>query len=441
MRKFGWSILAFIFGSLGNAWGQTPVNSPPTAPVAIDTETLEKFDNMRIVDGVRFTTIQSAFADLGSGTVGSVWEPLSTSSGTLLPTFAESSTGPIGSGGISGQRRWLQFCTPSTGEWTKTGETGCGWFVDNYQPIDSAPDNTFFFNAYYHPGVVIENMNTGPGHRASLLFRKPATNGSCGTGCFTNNMWFLQSDVGNNGQDEFAILMGLNAGGLGNATGFYSVFNCMPQTNALTGTGNGNDRAPGQGQCYLQGNYDVYGLMRARSQANDTSGIASFSLRTTTGKESFIHAVGSNSNGTSDISFDSARRSNSGLYRFVMDGTGSLQATSNGIAQTSFRIAGGISSAPVSSGTTGFQHKRVAGCATIATLNSTCDTTVTWTSAFADTNYTATCTGEGVISGVPIIEGHSISAAKSTTTIKVRTLAITAGAAQFATVDCTAVHD
>ena len=87
------------------------------------------------------------------------------------------------------------------------------------------------------------------------------------------------------------------------------------------------------------------------------------------------------------------------------------------------------------------QTKRVTGCATIASMNATCDTTVTWPNAFGDTSYTAVCSGEGVSSGVPIIQGIDISSAKTTSYISVRTLAITAAAAHFTTIDCTAVHD
>ena len=87
------------------------------------------------------------------------------------------------------------------------------------------------------------------------------------------------------------------------------------------------------------------------------------------------------------------------------------------------------------------QTKRVTGCATIESMHATCDTTVTWPNAFGDTNYTAVCSGEGVSSGVPIIQGIDISSAKTTSYISVRTLAITAAAAQFTTIDCTAVHD
>jgi hypothetical protein len=54
----------------------------------------------------------------------------------------------------------------------------------------------------------------------------------------------------------------------------------------------------------------------------------------------------------------------------------------------------------------GFKHKRgTAGCATAAAAGALCTTTVTWTTAFADANYTVSCTGDAVTSGVPVNGG------------------------------------
>lgn len=87
------------------------------------------------------------------------------------------------------------------------------------------------------------------------------------------------------------------------------------------------------------------------------------------------------------------------------------------------------------------QELRVAGCATAGTLNATCDTTVTWTTPFADANYTVTCDGSVVTSGIPIVEGLNISTPQTAAAVTVRTLAVTASAAQFTTVGCVAIHD
>lgn len=88
----------------------------------------------------------------------------------------------------------------------------------------------------------------------------------------------------------------------------------------------------------------------------------------------------------------------------------------------------------------GFKHKRgTAGCATAPTLGASCSTTITWTSAFADTNYTVFgCVGNGVISGAPMIQGIRTKTRQS---IMVQTLALTAAAARFNSIECSAVHD
>lgn len=104
-------------------------------------------------------------------------------------------------------------------------------------------------------------------------------------------------------------------------------------------------------------------------------------------------------------------------------------------------VSGGISTSAPVSGSTGFQHKRNTGCATAAALNATCDTSFTWSSAFADANYSVSCSGDGVTSGLPGIQGTAISAGRSGTVTTVRTYAITAAAAQFTNIDCVAVHD
>jgi hypothetical protein len=87
------------------------------------------------------------------------------------------------------------------------------------------------------------------------------------------------------------------------------------------------------------------------------------------------------------------------------------------------------------------QTRQVPGCLTAAILNATCDTAVIWKDAFKDTSYTAVCSGDMVGSGVPVIQGIDISAAKTASAMTVRTLAITAGAAQFTMINCTAIHD
>ncbi len=87
----------------------------------------------------------------------------------------------------------------------------------------------------------------------------------------------------------------------------------------------------------------------------------------------------------------------------------------------------------------GLKHKRdTAGCATAATAGATCDTTITWANAFADANYSVECQGEAITSGVPADGGVHSKVAGS---IQFRTVAITAAAAQFTNITCTAMHD
>jgi hypothetical protein len=87
----------------------------------------------------------------------------------------------------------------------------------------------------------------------------------------------------------------------------------------------------------------------------------------------------------------------------------------------------------------GFKHIRTTeGCATAASAGATCDVTVTWGTAFADTNYTAQCDGFGITAAVPL-NGGIVSVA--TTGVVFRTVAATAAAAEFDKVWCTAVHD
>jgi hypothetical protein len=87
------------------------------------------------------------------------------------------------------------------------------------------------------------------------------------------------------------------------------------------------------------------------------------------------------------------------------------------------------------------QTKRVAGCATGAALGNTCDTTVTWTTSFPDTNYTVVCSGNGVTSGTPELVGVNVSGAQTAAAATVRTVNNSAAAAQFTLINCTAIHD
>jgi hypothetical protein len=99
---------------------------------------------------------------------------------------------------------------------------------------------------------------------------------------------------------------------------------------------------------------------------------------------------------------------------------------------------GGTGQAVLSDGPT-FKVKRgTAGCATSAVINTTCTTTVTWTTAFADANYTAVCIGLSAFTGTPVLQGETAKVAASVT---VQTINLTAAASSFAAIECMAWHD
>ncbi len=80
-----------------------------------------------------------------------------------------------------------------------------------------------------------------------------------------------------------------------------------------------------------------------------------------------------------------------------------------------------------------------AGCATGTAVGAVCSTTITWTNSYADTNYTVIgCTGNSITSGAPLIQGIT---AKASGSITVQTIALTAAAAQFTNIECSAIHD
>jgi len=84
------------------------------------------------------------------------------------------------------------------------------------------------------------------------------------------------------------------------------------------------------------------------------------------------------------------------------------------------------------------QSKRVSGCVTAPAAGATCTTTVAWDNPFADTNYTVACNGAVITSGVPLTGGLT---AKTLDSVTFQTVAATATSAQYATVDCVALHE
>lgn len=86
---------------------------------------------------------------------------------------------------------------------------------------------------------------------------------------------------------------------------------------------------------------------------------------------------------------------------------------------------------------TGFQHQRAASCTTGITINATCDTVITWATAFADASYTAVVTLDAPTGGLVFVLNTKT---KTATTLTV-TLATLTAAASAGTINVIAVHD
>jgi len=82
------------------------------------------------------------------------------------------------------------------------------------------------------------------------------------------------------------------------------------------------------------------------------------------------------------------------------------------------------------------QTKRTGSCTTGAAAASTCTTTMTWASAFADVNYTVSCT-IGNVTAVPYVLNMSSKVAASV----VVTIANLTAVAASGTIECVAIHD
>jgi hypothetical protein len=108
---------------------------------------------------------------------------------------------------------------------------------------------------------------------------------------------------------------------------------------------------------------------------------------------------------------------------------------------TSFNAAAtfnsGITVASGVSNGTGVKHQRFgATTATTAVAGNSTTNAFSWGAAFADTNYTVSCSGVGP-TGTPSLD----ISAKSASQVTVRTTAITAVASSYSAVNCIAIHD
>jgi parallel beta-helix repeat protein len=96
-----------------------------------------------------------------------------------------------------------------------------------------------------------------------------------------------------------------------------------------------------------------------------------------------------------------------------------------------------VSMTGIANDTAGFKHARFGSSCTVAP-SATCASTYNWTTWFADTNYTVTCSLAGTIVGSPVISGIS---SKLTSGITITIANASTNAASASEVDCIAVHD
>lgn len=87
----------------------------------------------------------------------------------------------------------------------------------------------------------------------------------------------------------------------------------------------------------------------------------------------------------------------------------------------------------------GFKHQRFSGlCTTGAGANATCSSVLTWSSSFADANYTYICMGENNTGNIATLIGTAHVAATVTITIF---NSGAGGASSFTNANCMAIHD
>ena len=149
-----------------------------------------------------------------------------------------------------------------------------------------------------------------------------------------------------------------------------------------------------------------------------------------------------NNQGSQNIRFRS--RDSGGTERnaeLIADANGALSMVGNGNIGFSVEPDGkGRLAVGFNSDGGGLKHARVASCTTAASTNANCDTTITWTTAFADANYTAVCTTDNpsVAVGVFVVGTNTKLAASVKVTIQ-----NTPGnsSATSATINCFVPHD
>jgi trimeric autotransporter adhesin len=135
--------------------------------------------------------------------------------------------------------------------------------------------------------------------------------------------------------------------------------------------------------------------------------------------------VGWNQAGAGETDIISSKGSGAGGINFYSGGTGALGSPIVTMSST------GVMNVP------NYQKAHSSGCTTAAPAGSTCTSTVTWPTTFADTNYSAACSINGP-TGFPSIQGYSKSAGSITVSIQNGT-SNEGGIAAGGPLDCVAI--
>jgi hypothetical protein len=161
---------------------------------------------------------------------------------------------------------------------------------------------------------------------------------------------------------------------------------------------------PANGTCVIISNYGTGTITIARNGQNINGGTTNPTLAPAGGgstlqpNSTLIVSDGTNffmTRWNASIAFGNVT-AGTNTVALVVGAAGSLTATGTGVIDANqVGVAGtagsGVWNGGVAQGS-GLKHQRVTSCSLPATANGTCNTTITWTAAFADANYTAACT-------------------------------------------------
>jgi hypothetical protein len=181
----------------------------------------------------------------------------------------------------------------------------------------------------------------------------------------------------------------------------------------------------------------VTGALSITNTGSAAANAATFFEASLANGNSFALRLGKADTGASDgVGFyytSNATAANSKGCLAVSGQTDTLCVDGNGVV----KVGGSGFGTGIPGDGSGFKHKRFgSSCATLAVAGNNCTSTLTWVTAFADANYTVTCTGQGP-AGQPILSLNTHVAASATINVTATTAAISS----FTEVDCVAIHD